>query len=527
MLMGIVLHGMMSFIPTPIWPVQDVDQSGYYWIPAMFIHGFRMPLFFLISGFFTMMMWKRRGTLSLLNHRFKRIVIPFVLCLVVLVPLQNKMGSINEWWNGGLEKFSDGKLTSENNRTVEAKKKEVEDIWKASRIGDLEKVLSFLKSGVDPNEKDEKQITPLHWAAGTGQVEVIRALIDAGAEINARDGSRSTPLHFAAFLGQPESVRILLKKGANPKLKNQYESPPVSSAYTDKKTTESIAKDILNLAIQFDEVSEGRKEVIRILGGKPAQEKDTWFAQTYLLNGQFMTHHFWFLYDLLYLIVGFVALASLLKFLPFPGLLSWLAESPIRILWLIPLTWWAQFSMDQNFIGADTSVTLEQNWIKLGYYGIFFGYGAICFGHSRFIEKVGRRWSLYLLLSILIYSVAIALQMGEEFELRKPIVSFLSATFVWLLIFAMIGLFRKFCSKENPRIRYISDSAYWLYLGHLPIIQLVQIWVAEWPIPSLIKYVFVCIATTGLLLLSYRYLIRFTWVGTMLNGKRYRDGETF
>ena len=61
MLLGIALHGLLSFIPTPIWPVQDSNQSEFYFIPLMFIHGFRMSLFFFISGFFTMMVWQKEA----------------------------------------------------------------------------------------------------------------------------------------------------------------------------------------------------------------------------------------------------------------------------------------------------------------------------------------------------------------------------------------------------------------------------------------------------------------------------------
>ena len=46
MLLGIVLHGMLSFVGWLIWPVQDASQSELYGIPVMFIHGFRMSLFF-------------------------------------------------------------------------------------------------------------------------------------------------------------------------------------------------------------------------------------------------------------------------------------------------------------------------------------------------------------------------------------------------------------------------------------------------------------------------------------------------
>ena len=87
MLLGIVLHGLLSFLPIPIWPVQDMNQSVFYFIPLMFIHGFRMSLFFFISGFFTMMMWQKRGSVRLLQHRTKRIVLPFFIFGALLFPL--------------------------------------------------------------------------------------------------------------------------------------------------------------------------------------------------------------------------------------------------------------------------------------------------------------------------------------------------------------------------------------------------------------------------------------------------------
>jgi len=76
MLLGIVLHAMLSFVGWPVWPVQDINQSEFYGIPILFIHGFRMPLFFFVSGFFTMLLWKRKGTKELMSNRCKRIVLP-------------------------------------------------------------------------------------------------------------------------------------------------------------------------------------------------------------------------------------------------------------------------------------------------------------------------------------------------------------------------------------------------------------------------------------------------------------------
>ena len=46
-----------------------------------------MPLFFLLSGYCTMLVVRRRGLGSLLRQRFARIFVPLVLALVTIVPL--------------------------------------------------------------------------------------------------------------------------------------------------------------------------------------------------------------------------------------------------------------------------------------------------------------------------------------------------------------------------------------------------------------------------------------------------------
>ena len=86
MLLGILLHVGLSFTPFP-WPVQDTRQSPLVGLGFAAIHGFRMPLFFLVSGFFTAMLWNKRGPRALLRHRAMRILLPCLLGLVTIVPL--------------------------------------------------------------------------------------------------------------------------------------------------------------------------------------------------------------------------------------------------------------------------------------------------------------------------------------------------------------------------------------------------------------------------------------------------------
>ena len=71
-------------------------------------------------------------------------------------------------------------------------------------------------------------------------------------------------------------------------------------------------------------------------------------------------------------------------------------------------------------------------------------------------------------------------------------------------------------------MRYISDSSYWLYVAHLPLIIVIQAVMRTWPIPAFAKFSIVCMLTGTLLLVSYEYCVRYTPIGAMLNGARKR-----
>ena len=88
--------------------------------------------------------------------------------------------------------------------------------------------------------------------------------------------------------------------------------------------------------------------------------------------------------------------------------------------------------------------------------------------------------------------------------------------------FGMMGLFRRFFSGESKAMRYISDSSYWLYLAHLPLIIVAQFLVRNWDMPAIIKCGLICVVCSALLLLSYQWCVRYTPIGTLLNGPRTR-----
>ncbi len=89
----------------------------------------------------------------------------------------------------------------------------------------------------------------------------------------------------------------------------------------------------------------------------------------------------------------------------------------------------------------------------------------------------------------------------------------------WLLIFGCIGFSQHYFDRESRFWRYFSDSSYWFYLAHLPIQFQLLLWLGAEPWHPAAKFTMYVVVTTVLLLVSYHFLIRPTWVGWFLNGR--------
>ena len=79
----------------------------------------------------------------------------------------------------------------------------------------------------------------------------------------------------------------------------------------------------------------------------------------------------------------------------------------------------------------------------------------------------------------------------------------------------------RFLRHENPAIRYLADSSYWLYIVHLPLLVALEAVVSKWPLPAELKLVLVVAAGMAVMLATYRWFVRSTFLGALLNGRRY------
>jgi glucan biosynthesis protein C len=83
MLAGVVFHAALAYSPLahPIFPTADRDGSAWVDGFAWFVHLFRMPLFFVVAGYFTALQVQRGGVGGMLRSRALRVGLPFVLFL--------------------------------------------------------------------------------------------------------------------------------------------------------------------------------------------------------------------------------------------------------------------------------------------------------------------------------------------------------------------------------------------------------------------------------------------------------------
>ena len=224
--------------------------------------------------------------------------------------------------------------------------------------------------------------------------------------------------------------------------------------------------------------------------------------------------HLWFLWYLLLLVAALVAAARLGLAFRHPA--WWL---------LVPLAVAPQYAMHEPAFGPDTADSLIPAGRVLAYYAIFFAFGV--FFRRRDIA-VRRWWTVFLAPALLLLLPAgVVLLYDAAFPYAgaawvRGVAAVVQVAFAWLMCFGAMGLFRWMASKERFWVRYLSDASYWLYLTHLPLVIGAQRLVVDWPVGVHVKFMLISTTVVALLLVVYQAGVRYTAIGTALNGPRRR-----
>lgn len=89
MMLGLVLHAAVAYMRTSVgdlWGYHDAHTHVAFDALVAFLHVFRVPVFFLLAGFFAALLYAQGGAAIMIRNRVQRVMVPLVIGWVVLFP---------------------------------------------------------------------------------------------------------------------------------------------------------------------------------------------------------------------------------------------------------------------------------------------------------------------------------------------------------------------------------------------------------------------------------------------------------
>jgi len=98
-------HAAMAFVNEWEWHIKNKETSALLLEFNFFLHLFRMPLLFFISGTVTWFMLQRRSSGSFIGLRFRRLLVPLLFGMLVIVPPQVYLERLTQGFKGNFIDF--------------------------------------------------------------------------------------------------------------------------------------------------------------------------------------------------------------------------------------------------------------------------------------------------------------------------------------------------------------------------------------------------------------------------------------
>ncbi len=249
-------------------------------------------------------------------------------------------------------------------------------------------------------------------------------------------------------------------------------------------------------------------------------------AKTGERPGRVPIGHLWFLY---YLCMFYLLIAPLRWLIAqsrrFEATLTRALENPLTVvafaLWTAITLW--PFKGGQVHEGF---VYFTPHPPSLLYYGSFFVFG-YCFHTWRvFLQTAMRHVWTMAMLALLLFPLSTVLSTldnsarGGSAELHACSV-LANALCTWALIYFFIGAALRFFDRPSPWIEYTSQSSYWVFLIHMPLVSLAGWWLVQFDLPAVLKFFLVCGFTALVAFVTFHYGVQNTWLSDFLHGRRF------
>jgi ABC-type multidrug transport system ATPase subunit/peptidoglycan/LPS O-acetylase OafA/YrhL len=250
--------------------------------------------------------------------------------------------------------------------------------------------------------------------------------------------------------------------------------------------------------------------------------------------------HLWFLYVLVWLYAGTLLVRSVVaRWVDSNGSRRVLVDRVVRAL---VTSFAAPFVLAVPVFLAMTSglpwarwfgittpdQSLIPNVVAAAAFSTAFAFGWLVDRQRDLLQAWQRQWPVYLAAAIALTAACLSIAGLTPVFVPAPIDSqtrlyaALYAVASWAWTFAIIGMAMRYFSDDSPKLRYVSDASYWIYVMHLPVIFLLQAALKTATMHWSVKFLLIVSLALGLLFASYHVLVRRTLIGEVLNGRRHR-----
>ncbi len=247
------------------------------------------------------------------------------------------------------------------------------------------------------------------------------------------------------------------------------------------------------------------------------------------------TLHLWFIYYLLWF-CGMAALCGLAgKLLP-ARFKTVIEIAGARAGEILASSWWGFLMLTlplaavgsfywNGIVVPDGAFMLR--WTEVIHNGMFFLFGWILYQHQeRLLPLYAKHCWRALLVGLCFFMVSLPLfdtlvKNPGQSRYLPGLIAFAFHGASWLWSFALIGLFIRYLPAKNRFLAYVADSSYWVYLVHFPATVGFGLLLYDAPFGALTKIGINIAATTITCIVSYHLLVRYTPLGTLLNGRMH------